>query len=95
MPTLKFTVNTTYNGENYGPDYNQSAVEVDNEWATLFVAQNRAVGVTVEESNAGDDVAPDGNLDGEIKGADEIDETGRTDEKTGEAESPTAKKRRR
>lgn len=61
---LKFTVNTTYNRLDVGPDYHDEPIEVDAKWATIFLEQGRAEEVLPEPEaddqtdggEAGDDV---------------------------------------
>jgi len=45
---LKFTVNTTYNRQDVGPDYFDGAVEVEDAWAKIFIEQGRAEEVLPE-----------------------------------------------
>lgn len=40
---LRFKRNTAYEGTDYGPDYPEEVAEVDEPWATTFIAQGRAV----------------------------------------------------
>jgi hypothetical protein len=43
--TLKFLRNTAYEGTDYGPDYETDIAAVDARWATVYLANGRAVEV--------------------------------------------------
>lgn len=45
---LRFKRNTAYKGTDYGPDYAEEVTEVDEPWATQFLAQGRAVPADVK-----------------------------------------------
>lgn len=68
---LKFTVNTTYNLQDVGPDYFDGEVEVADDWAKIFVEQGRAVEVVpepVEDAGDGDGDGVGGeNGNGEVE----------------------------
>jgi hypothetical protein len=40
---LRFVRNTTYNGQDYGPDHDSDTAEVDSHWAPIFLGNGRAV----------------------------------------------------
>lgn len=40
---LKFLRNTTYEGRDYGPDYEEAEAEVTKDWARRFIASGHAV----------------------------------------------------
>lgn len=62
---LKFTRNTSYNGTDYGPDYEQDTADVAPPWDTVFLQQNRAVLVDGGEQPDTDD---DDDKDNPLKG---------------------------
>lgn len=60
---LKFLRNTSYNGKDYGPDYESDEADVDPRWTANFLANGRAVEVEAAKSKA----APGGPAPGEVQ----------------------------
>lgn len=50
---LKFLRNTSYNGTDYGPDYESDEADVDARWSAVFLANGRAVEVEAKTKGGG------------------------------------------
>jgi hypothetical protein len=52
---LKFLRNTSYDGQDYGPDYKSDEADVDSRWSAVFLNNGRAVEVEGKATKGGPD----------------------------------------